>query len=51
MILIFFEISHNCFFKKIIDWVYGSQDHGWLLVHGALMIMGSAAPPRLERSW
>jgi hypothetical protein len=39
-ILAFSMISQNCFcIGKVIDWVYGSQDHGWLSVHGGLTTM------------
>jgi hypothetical protein len=40
MILAFSEISRNCYsIGKVMDWVYRSRDHGWLLVHGGLATM------------
>jgi hypothetical protein len=39
-ILIFLGISQNCFcIGKVMNQVYKSQDHGWLLVHGGLTTM------------
>jgi hypothetical protein len=41
MILLFFKISHNCFFiEKVMHQVYESWDHDWLSVHGELPTMG-----------
>jgi hypothetical protein len=41
MILAFFRISHNCFcIGKIMDQVYESPNHEWLLVHSGLVTMG-----------
>jgi hypothetical protein len=41
VILIFSEISQNCFYiEKVMDQVYGSRDHGCLSVHGGLATMG-----------
>jgi hypothetical protein len=40
-ILPFSGISLNCFcIGKVMDQVYGSQDHDWLSVHGRLVTMG-----------
>jgi hypothetical protein len=36
----FLDFSELFFIGKVMDQVYGSQDHGWLLVHGGLMTMG-----------
>jgi hypothetical protein len=34
-------ISQKCFYiEKVMDWVYGSRNHGWLSVHGGLVTMG-----------
>jgi hypothetical protein len=40
MILAFSEISWNCYcIGKVMDQIYRSRDHGWLLVHGGLATM------------
>jgi hypothetical protein len=40
VILTFTGISQNFFIGKVMDRVYGSQDHDWLLVYNGLMSMG-----------
>jgi hypothetical protein len=36
---IFWDFSELFFIGKIMNRVYGSRDHGWLLVHGGLVTM------------
>jgi hypothetical protein len=41
MILAFSGISRNCFcIGKVMDFVYGSRNYGWLSVHGGLATIG-----------
>jgi hypothetical protein len=39
VILAFSDISQNRI-GKVMDWIYGSRDHDWVLVYGGLMTMG-----------
>jgi hypothetical protein len=39
VILAFSDISRNRI-GKVMDWIYGSRDHDWVLVYGGLVTMG-----------